>query len=126
MWWIRGFKAAIETRKDRGAVAEKLACRHLKRKGHHILETNYTTKVGEIDIISRFHDMVVFTEVRSRKNDGILPEETINNVKQSHVRRTAEYYLMHCEQMPVCRFDAIAIVFDEQDRPTITHYEDAF
>lgn len=126
MSWIHGFKGEFETRKARGATAEKIACLYLKRKGHRILETNYRTKVGEIDIISCFKDMIIFTEVRSRKDGAVLPEETIDTLKQKHIRRTAEHYLMHSEKIPVCRFDVIAIVFDSNNKPTVTHYENAF
>lgn len=128
MWWMLGSKETHKagTKRERGFEAEKLACRYLKKKGHRIITTNYTTKVGEIDIISSCRGVLVFTEVRSRKSREVFPEETIDDVKKGHIRRTAELYLQHKKEIPICRFDAIAVVFDETDVATITHYEDAF
>lgn len=125
MWSIFGSKPK-DPRHILGRKAEKLAVRTLRGKGHHILVTNYTVQGGEIDIISRLGEMIVFTEVRARA-DGTLPEATVNSAKQRRIYRTAQYYLQQQKTtLSLCRFDVIAVRVAENGSMTVVHYEDAF
>lgn len=125
MWSIFGSKPR-DPRHVLGRKAEKLAVQKLRAEGHRILATNYAFQGGEIDIISRLDEMIVFTEVRARA-DGILPEATVNIAKQRRICRTAQYYLQQqTTELPLCRFDVIAVRVAENGSMTMVHYEDAF
>ena len=70
-------------RREIGILGEKLARDFLKKKGYRILETNFRCQYGEIDIIARKKDYLVFIEVRTKtSNDFGTPEESITHVKE--------------------------------------------
>lgn len=100
------------TSKQRGAIAEKNACMYLKGRGLEFIAGNYRCAHGEIDLIMREKETLVFVEVRSRKNTQFgIPSETIDWRKQKKLRATASHYLQcyaNYADMP-CRFDVIAI-----------------
>lgn len=106
-----------------GKQGETLAVLFLENKGYKILARNFKTKFGEIDIIAKDKDVIVFVEVKSRSTLAFgRPIEAINIHKQRKIRQVAEYYLMISNQSyNDCRFDVIEIV-DEQ----IIHEENAF
>ena len=77
-----------------GALGEKLAADYLKKSKYKILEKNYKTKLGEIDIIAQKDDTIVFVEVKSRSADPFLRGQyAVDKRKQFHIMRTAAYYL---------------------------------
>jgi putative endonuclease len=97
-----------------GRRAEALAEAFLIHAGARILERNFRLRIGEIDLIARHEDTLVFIEVRKRRHshfvDGV---ESLQASKQKRLLRTAEAYLQtHAWQGPV-RFDVIAL--DAQD-----------
>lgn len=107
----------------RGRVGESIAAAALAARGYEILESNYTCRQGEIDLICRHAGTLVFVEVRSRADDRHgLPEETISERKRRRIRFAARHYLMvkKLDDVP-CRFDVVAIV-----GTTVTVYEEAF
>ena len=113
----------------RGKLAEEEAVTALRELGYRILERNFRTRLGELDIICEHEDCLIFVEVRSRKGARFgLPQETVNWAKQAQVRRMAWQYLKmkgSCDRN--CRFDVIGIVFDERDQlKTIDIINDAF
>lgn len=96
----------------KGADAEERALRHLLAQGHRVLARNYRVKGGELDLVTRDGDTVVFTEVkhRSRPTHGD-PLESVTPRKVARLRRAAQLYLLRefgTEELP-CRFDVIAI-----------------
>ncbi|MCG8483143.1 MAG: YraN family protein [Clostridia bacterium] len=103
-------------RKKLGAEAEVLARKKLIAENYQILEANFTCKIGEIDLIAKDGDILVFVEVRSRKNTNYgFPQETINFKKQRKLRNIAQYYLKIRNAMEAhCRFDVVAIVFEPE------------
>ena len=108
----------IEGRKN-----EALVCKFLKDKGYKILENNYTTKLGEIDIIAKDGDVIVFVEVKYRLTDKFgMPAEAVNYTKQQKIRRVALLYLqankLNEEEI---RFDVVEVLNDQ-----ISHIENAF
>lgn len=111
-----------------GRVAEDLAVQWLREQGFEILDRHYTfRKVGELDVVARFGDILVFVEVRSSASSrNALPETTIGWKKQARVRRSAEAWMrMHAREGAPCRCDVIAVVtLDGQT--TIRHYPNAF
>lgn len=97
-----------------GAAGEALARTFLRRKGYRILDANYRSARGEIDIVCRDRGTVVFVEVKSRSStDYGLPGEAVNARKQDKLRQLAQSYLIErrLEQSAV-RFDVLSIVFD--------------
>lgn len=116
-------------RKKTGILGEQLAKDFLKKKGYRILETNYRCPEGEIDIIARQHDSLVFVEVRTKSNLGFgTPEESITALKKRHLERVAYHYQKNHEDLPeLWRIDLIAIELDVNSQPKrIEHLENAF
>jgi putative endonuclease len=110
---------------DRG---EDLACELLVKKGYQLVERNYTYGKGEIDIIAKDKDTLVFVEVKSRKNLEFGPPELgITKNKQRQVRRIAEAYLHEKDIIDTdCRVDVVAILFRGKEPPKINHIVNAF
>lgn len=111
-------------RRKTGAAYEQLAAEYLEQKGYRILERNYYTRTGEIDLIARDGRYLVFVEVKYRKDarDG-HPLEAVDSRKQGRIRRAAQVYL-HARKLPLdtpCRFDVVGILGEE-----VTHVEDGF
>jgi len=109
--------------KINGEIGEVLAVEFLKKKKYKVLQQNYTTKLGEIDIICLVKNVVVFVEVKARETFAFgRPSEAVNQQKQRKIRRVAEEYLIRNKltQIPV-RFDVIEVVGE-----TINHIENAF
>jgi len=98
-------------RKARGHWGERLAARHLVRRGFTILERNWTVKRGELDIIAKEGDTLVFVEVRTRRNDAMVsPEESINHNKRMRLINLArEYLCTHDAGDSEVRFDLVAV-----------------
>ena len=95
-----------------GHDAEQQACDHLQRQGLRLLERNYRSRYGEIDLIMRHDDTLVFVEVRYRVSTRFgSPAETVDARKQAKIRATAEHYLQRHPQSPgvSCRFDVVAM-----------------
>jgi putative endonuclease len=110
-----------------GKEGEEIAVRFLREKGYGIIQQNYIFGHGEIDIIARDGDMLVFVEVKSRASDEYgPPEDAVTQRKAGLVRRTAEGYLFTRKLDEIaCRFDVIAI--DRKGgRTEIRHLIDAF
>ena len=95
-----------------GHNAEQQACEHLLRQGLQLLERNYRSRYGEIDLIMRQDNTLVFVEVRYRQSSRFgSPAETVDARKQAKIRATAEHYLQqHPQRAGVsCRFDVVAM-----------------
>jgi putative endonuclease len=113
-----------------GNEAEALALDHLKQQGLSLIEQNYLTKLGEIDIImlDKTTDTLVFVEVRYRKNSSHgTSTETVTLSKQQKLIRTAQQYLQKHPnyQHFLCRFDVVGVESDLK-YPTITWIQSAF
>ena len=97
-----------------GALGEETAVKAIKKQGYKIIERNYRTKVGEIDIIARDGEYTCFVEVRLRKNNDYgSPADTIDSIKQQKIIKTAKYYAVKKKiyDTPM-RFDAVLINAD--------------
>lgn len=107
---------------QQGRQAENYACRYLKKRGFKLLTRNYRTSFGEIDLIMRQDEILIFVEVRYRSNavHG-SPAETIDARKQKRLRACAEHYLQHHKSAlgSSCRFDVVAFTGDFRDQNTI-------
>ena len=97
-------------RSTKGREAENIACEHLKKNGLQLVETNFYSRHGEIDLIMQHNNTLVFIEVRYRKNadyGGALA--SITPGKQSKVRKTALYYMQKKGRDFNARIDVVAI-----------------
>ena len=101
-----------------GDFGERVAASHLEAKGFAILERNWSTKEGEIDLIASRGEELVFVEVRSRRGRSMgTPEESITGRKASHVRAAAQAYIQeHPDAPPNPRIDVIVLELDAKGR----------
>src|SRR3990170_3110381 len=94
-----------------GQAGEKLAVEFLKKAGFKVIETNFKSKSGEIDIIAQEKDTLVFVEVKTRSSGQFgLPEEAVNERKIQHIIKSAEIYRVTHRNLPTGdRIDVVAI-----------------
>ena len=110
-----------------GEKGEAIAVQQLKKGGYKILETNYLTKLGEIDIIAKDRDTIVFVEVKARRSVHFgSPKEAVSTQKQKKISLVALYYLKTTNQMTTkARFDVVAVNLN-RDRPRVEIIKNAF
>lgn len=103
--------------KEIGALGEAAAGSFLEEKGYQILQKNYSVYAGEIDIIAKKEDAVVFVEVKTRTTAQYgRPEESINTARVNRIRKVAQYFLKrydHIQDHDI-RFDIISILADRK------------
>ncbi len=106
----------------RGEEAEHLARDFLRQQGYEIIAERYRWRGGEIDLIARDGNFLVFIEVRSRSKELFgLPEETIDHKKQRKILLTAQHYLTQYPTNLDIRFDVVALSGGQ-----VRLYKDAF
>ena len=99
-----------------GKIGEKKAAEFLKKKGYKIIEVNYKTHYGEIDIIAKDGETLCFVEVKYRKNKSCGdPLEAVNYRKQKNICQVALFYMMKkgLNEWTPCRFDVVSVCGDE-------------
>ncbi len=113
--------------KSPGAWGEDLALRYLIQNGYTLIERNYRIRRGEIDLIMRKDEALVFVEVKLRRGTGYGdPLEAVTPRKQDTLRFVAEHYIYAREpHFDTLRFDVIGILADRPD-VRVHHVEDAF
>jgi putative endonuclease len=125
-----------DTRRSLGRRGEALAADYLQARRYQILERNYRSPYGEIDLIARQwvgeksdnYSVLVFIEVKTRSSGAYgFPEEAVTLSKQTHLIHSAQAYLQsHPEQEGSWRIDVIAIRTDRSGGlPEIKHFENA-
>lgn len=101
----------ISKKKFYGDFGEFLARRYLKRKGYKIIEKNYTTTFGEIDIIAKDGYALVFVEVKTRRNTKFgVPINSVDYKKREKLTKLANYYLVSKQIKALTRFDVIEVI----------------
>jgi putative endonuclease len=109
-----------------GKKGEDLAVDFLKEEGYEILERNWHFNHTEIDIIAKFHEFLVITEVKTRKgNSWGEPYTAVDYRKQRSLIFAAERYIYSHHIDLEVRFDIVSIIIDN-DRTAIEHVKDAF
>lgn len=95
-----------------GKEGEKLAADFLKKSGYKIVEVNYRCPIGEIDIVARDKNEVVFVEVKARKSSALgYPEEAVGVKKQKKMSQLANWYLQEKKlKDSSARFDVVAVL----------------
>ena len=100
-----------------GDWGEKIAANYLMKQGYEILDRNYKTKLGELDIVAKEGDIIVFVEVKTRSSRSFgLPQEAVNFKKQNKIMRMALQYLRDRELRGTWRIDVVGIVMDKNRR----------
>jgi putative endonuclease len=109
-----------------GQRGERVAARYLRRHGMRVLYRGYRTRLGEIDLIVRDRDTLVFVEVKSRRRG--VPAEAVSPEKQRRLTLAALHFLRKYNLLEQrSRFDVVAIVWaDDRRRPDIEHIKNAF
>lgn len=123
----------VNTSKRIGQIGEEIASRVITRQFKmKIIERNFRSRIGEIDIIALDKNTWVFIEVKTRAvlNAG-FPEESVTEYKQDKIRKVALYYLMSQGYNPHhvnYRFDVMSITFTENNytHPSVKYFKNAF
>ncbi len=105
-------------RRDTGIQGEKLAKDFLKKQGYHIIETNYRCPEGEIDIVAKHKDSLIFIEVRTKTSlEFGSPEESITPTKRERMRATASRYRQTHNDLPLLwRIDVVAVELNQEGK----------
>ena len=114
-------------RQKLGHRGETLAARYLKKAGYRIIETNYRTRLGEIDIIAKDGDTIVFVEVKTRASVHFgSPKWAVTPKKQRKISMVALTYLKDKNQNAArARFDVVAVI-SSRDKPQVEIVKNAF
>ena len=111
-----------------GKQGEDTACDYLEKAQYLIIERNFTCRLGEVDIIARKNEYLVFCEVKSRQaNAGIHPSLSVTRAKAAKLRKLGLLYIdSHKYYSLQPRFDVISVLWREGDQAEIEHFENAF
>ena len=112
-----------------GADGETIARKYLREKGYAILESNWSTIFGELDIVAKRGDELVFVEVKTRRGVGTEAAlEAVTPAKHERMLKAVYQYLHDhdIDSETQWRMDVIAVAIQAGCRPQIDHVEDAF
>lgn len=116
-------------RNEFGSMAEDLALRYLQKHDLTLLERNFRSRFGEIDLIMQENNTIIFIEVRSRKNTAFLhPVETIDQRKRNKIRKTSQVFMKKTSAWNLYnwRFDVITLTGGSADGMKIEWIKAAF
>ena len=113
---------------DLGARGERIAAAYLTDAGLRLLDRNWRCRDGELDIVAREGDAIVFCEVKTRRGVGYgYPVEAVTPVKQRRLRVLAQRWLAaHEEHAPDLRFDVVGVLVRPSGPAVVTHLRSAF
>lgn len=117
-----------QARSELGLQGERHAERFLKQRGFKLIARRFATPVGEIDLVMRVAETLVFVEVKTQSDRTFKdPQEQVTTPKQRRLIRAVRWFLEHKRwtERP-CRFDIVAVVLPESGPPEVTHFPDAF
>ena len=127
--WMQSLVKKNQPQRDTlGDRGENVAARHLRNLGYRIITRNFRCPLGEIDIVARDGNTLVFCEVKTRAyEDGVSAEEQVHGTKQHQITKAAKYYLgRYGTVQPPARFDVVAVVWPNNRDPMIRHTPHAF
>ena len=121
-WTDKNFMA---NHNELGKIGEEIAKKFLEEKGHKILELNWTWANTELDLISMDNNILIFTEVKTRRNaEFAYPESAVGKKKEKLIYEAAAEYMDRVAHESEIRFDIIAITIEPKIK--IEHFPDAF
>jgi putative endonuclease len=117
----------MDNRRSLGDRGEDLAAAALKKQGYKILERNYRTPLGEIDLIARHQGVLVFVEVKTRTGTRFgAAQEAVHYGKQARLRKLADYYQKQKRLGEIAvRFDVVGILWQD-GKPQVEVIQGAF
>jgi putative endonuclease len=117
---------ARDPRQSLGKLGEDLACRELARRGYAILARRYRTRMGELDIVARDGETLVFVEVKARATErcGAPAEAVTAGKRRTLALMAADYVARHRLHLRPCRFDVVAVEVGPE--PVVTVFPSAF
>ena len=119
----------VNQRHEFGRMAEDLALRYLQKHDLTLLERNFRSRFGEIDLIMQENNTIIFIEVRSRNNNAFLhPVETIDHTKRNKIRKTSQVFMKKTSAWNLYnwRFDVITLTGRSAREMKIEWFKDAF
>ena len=112
---------------EKGKKGEDFACEYLRKLGYEIIDRNWHSRYGEIDIIARKDEYIVFVEVKTRQYNAIVSGAmAVNYRKQKKIVLTSALYLLDVEEELQPRYDVIEVRLSGDNICGIQHYEGAF
>ena len=125
--WLQRLLTGEPARGAMGDRGENVAARYLRNHGYKIITRNFRCDLGEIDIVARDGNTIVFVEVKTRAYDDPAPEDQVNAAKQHQLTKAAKMYLSRYGlPQPPARFDVVAVVWPTGRDPLIRHTPHAF
>lgn len=111
------------------ASGEQVVIEFLEKQGFSILERNYRTPIGKVDLIVQRGDFLAFVEVKTRRRDSFSTCSVVNRSKQTKIMRAAKLFLVDNEinvNKKVCRFDVATVLLGSDGKHHIDYIENAF
>ncbi len=121
-WFLKHKKQSL------GALGEDEAVRFLKRNGYRIVERNYKSRLGEIDIIAEENGAICFVEVKTRSSQNFgVPQDALTKTKRHQLSKMALGYLKH-KRLHDCktRFDVVSIKINDAKKKDVELIKNAF
>jgi len=118
-----------QQRIELGRKGEDAALEYLQAQGMKLVARNYRVRAGEIDLIMRHKNTIVFVEVRTRNKTGHgTAIDSVNYAKRRQIERVARHYLKEHKMSDsiFCRFDVVGITPGSQDTLHVEHIQNAF
>ena len=111
-----------------GKRGENLACLELRRRGYEIFDRRYRTRIGELDVIARDGDTLVFVEVKTRATEsfGSAFDAITRSKRRVIVQMAGDYLTRRRSWNGPCRFDVVAVTIPDDGRPRINIVAGAF
>jgi putative endonuclease len=118
----------VSTTTELGSLGERIAAAYLTDSGLRLLDRNWRCREGELDIVAREGDALVFCEVKTRRGVGYgFPVEAVTFAKQRRLRVLAQRWLAtHDEHAPDLRFDVVGVLVRRTAPAVVTHLRAAF
>lgn len=124
---MSGFRSDPLNRAASGKIAENAARAYLRGLRREVIESNYRTRFGEIDIIARDGETICFVEVRARRGGAMVsPAESVGSAKQARLSKAASEWLAGAGADAPCRFDVIEVELTGRTARIIGIIEAAF
>lgn len=120
---------STDPRHELGRLGERAAEQHLRKRGLKTVARDYRVPIGELDLVMRDGETVVFVEVKTRRDCKYAePIDAVTGRKRARMTRAARWFIheKRWEARP-CRFDVVTVILPAPDAtPTIEHFADAF